>query len=140
MKIKALLFSVFLLSLNFGSLNAQNKTTETNTSEAESNADQLPEFPGGVVAMMNYVKANIKYPQRALDAKISGKCQLKFTVQPDGSIDEITVLDGMTGCPECEAEAIRVVKSMPKWKPGKLAGKPVALFYNLPISFSLPKK
>jgi len=90
--------------------------------------------------MMNYVKTHIKYPQRALDANISGKCQLKFTVEPDGSLTGITVLDGMPNCPECETEAIRVVKSMPKWKPGKLAGKPVALFYNLPVSFSLPKK
>lgn len=140
MKMKALFFSILFFSLNFGSLKAQSTHTETNTSEPEATTDQLPEFPGGIVAMMNYVKANIKYPQRALDAKISGKCQIKFTVEPDGTIDEITVLDGMANCPECEAEAIRVVKSMPKWKPGKLAGKPVALFYNLPISFSLPKK
>jgi protein TonB len=139
MENKAILFSLFV-TLSSVSLQAQSAHTETNTTEAESVADQLPEFPGGVMAMMNFVKSNIQYPQRALDAKISGKCQLKFTVQPDGSINEISVLDGMPNCPECEAEAIRVVKSMPKWNPGKLAGKPVSLFYNLPVSFSLPKK
>jgi protein TonB len=139
MENKVIPLSLFVL-LSSVSLQAQSAHTETNTTEAESVADQLPEFPGGVMAMMNFVKSNIQYPQRALDAKISGKCQLKFTVQPDGSINEISVLDGMPNCPECEAEAIRVVKSMPKWNPGKLAGKPVSLFYNLPVSFSLPKK
>jgi protein TonB len=135
MKLKVLLFYALVLLCSISQ--AQNNSSVTNDAES---ADALPEFPGGIMEMMNYVKTNIKYPQKALDAKISGKCQLKFTVEPDGSLTDITVLDGMPNCPECEAEAIRVVKSMPKWKPGKLAGKSVALFYNLPVNFSLPKK
>jgi protein TonB len=138
MKTKALLFSVLVFILNCTTSLAQNASTASG--DTESLADELPEYPGGVMEMMNFVKTNLKYPQKALDAKISGKCQLKFTVNPDGSLSDITVLDGMPNCPECETEAIRIVKSMPKWKAGRIAGKAVALYYNLPVSFSLPKK
>lgn len=138
MKTKLLLAG--LLVLFFSATQAQTVTTADNTgAAAELAADDSPEFPGGIVAMMEYVKANIKYPQRALDEKISGKCAVKFTVNPDGSLSDVTVLDGIKACPECDAEAIRVIQSMPKWKPGKIAGKPVSLYYNLPVKFSLPK-
>lgn len=137
---KTKLYIVGLLVLFFSATQAQTVTTADNTgAAAELAADDSPEFPGGIVAMMEYVKANLKYPERALNEKISGRCAVKFTVNPDGSLSDITVLDGIKACPECEAEAIRVVQSMPKWKPGKIAGKPVALYYNLPIKFSLPK-
>lgn len=134
------LFTAFLLItlLNTPALSQTESGSGGNVSSEAEN--EQPEFPGGVIEMMNYVKANLKYPQKALDAKISGKCQLKFTIEADGSLTDISILEGMPNCPECEAEAVRVVKSMPKWKPGKLAGKPVALYYNLPVRFSLPKK
>lgn len=138
MKTKLYLATLFVLF--FSAMPAQTVTTSDNTGPAaEVAANDSPEFPGGIVAMMEYVKANIKYPQRALDAKISGKCSVKFSVNPDGSLSDVTVIDGIKACPECDAEAIRVIQSMPKWKPGKIAGKPVALYYNLPIKFSLPK-
>ena len=139
MKLKLIILSI--LTLFFVTVNAQALPEETNTGgESGTVADELPEFPGGVVKMMEYVKANIKYPQRALDSKLSGKCNLKFTVNPDGSTSDVTILDGVANCPECDAEATRVVLSMPKWKPGKIAGKAVALYYNLPVKFSLPQK
>lgn len=138
--VKTKLYLLGLLVLFFSATQAQTVTTADNTgAAAELAPDDAPEFPGGIVAMMEYVKANIKYPQRALDAKISGKCSVKFSVNPDGSLSDVTVIDGIKACPECDAEAIRVIQSMPKWKPGKIAGKPVALYYNLPIKFSLPK-
>ena len=137
---KTKLSIVGLLVLFFSATHAQTVTTaDTQGPAAEIPFDDSPEFPGGIVAMMEYVKANIKYPQRALDAKISGKCAIKFTVNPDGSLSDVTVLDGIKACPECDAEAVRVIQSMPKWKPGKIAGKPVSLYYNLPVKFSLPK-
>jgi TonB family protein len=138
---KTKLHIIGLLVLFFSATQAQTVTSADNTgAAAELAADDSPEFPGGVAAMMEFVKANLKYPQRALDLKISGKCAVKFSVNPDGSLSDITILEGIKACPECEAEAIRVIQSMPKWKPGKIAGKPVALYYNLPIKFSLPKK
>ncbi|MBP7808885.1 MAG: energy transducer TonB [Bacteroidia bacterium] len=137
---KTKLFLAGLLVLFFSVTQAQTVTSTDNTgAAAELTADDSPEFPGGIVAMMEYVKANIKYPQRALDAKISGKCAVKFIVNPDGSLSDVTVLDGIKACPECDAEAVRVIQSMPKWKPGKIAGKQVSLYYNLPVKFSLPK-
>jgi periplasmic protein TonB len=102
--------------------------------------EELPEFPGGILEMMKYVREKIKLPQQVLDNKLYGKCYLKFLVKADGSIDEISVLKGVGGCPECDAEAIRVIKSMPRWKPGYIAGVPVALYYNLPVNFHNPVK
>jgi protein TonB len=124
-----------------GSISAQLAPYEEEGPSVQGEAsEELPEFPGGVVEMMKFVKANIKYPKRALESNISGKCALKFTVNADGSISDIMVLKSTPGCPECDEEAIRVVKSMPKWSPGKLAGKPVPLFYNLPVNFTVPAK
>ena len=106
---------------------------------AEAQNEQ-PEFPGGVIAMLKYIKANTKYPAAALENKKSGTCHVKFLVNANGTIGEVLVLDGIANCPECDAEAIRVVKSMPKWKPGKIAGKAVPLYYNVNVNFKLPKK
>lgn len=105
---------------------------------AEAQNEQ-PEFPGGIIAMLKYIKANTKYPASALENKKSGTCNVKFLVNVNGTISEVTILDGIDNCPECDAEAIRVVKSMPKWKPGKIAGKAVALYYNVNVNFKLPK-
>ena len=139
MKLKLIILSISILF--FGNANAQALPEETNTGgESVAVSDESPEFPGGVVKMMEYVKANIKYPQSVLDSKISGKCNLKFAVNPDGSTSDVTILEGVANCPECDAEATRVILSMPKWKPGKIAGKAVALYYNLSVKFPLPQK
>ena len=107
------------------------------SAEAEN---EQPEFPGGIIAMLKYIKANTKYPPAAIEAKKEGRCNVKFLVNMNGTISDVTVLDSVVNCPECNAEAIRVVKSMPKWKPGKIAGKAVALYYNVSVNFKLPKK
>lgn len=99
-----------------------------------------PEFPGGVIAMLKYIKTNTKYPATAVEAKKSGKCHVKFMVTEKGTVSDVTLLDGISNCKECNEEAIRVVKSMPKWKPGKIAGKAVALYYNVTVNFKLPNK
>lgn len=97
--------------------------------------EQQPEFPGGQSAMYGYLSKNIKYPAAASRANVSGKVFLTFVVNTDGSIQDVQVLKGLGfGCDE---EAIRVVKSMPKWKPGKQSGRAVRVKYNLPVSFVL---
>ncbi|MBK7666364.1 MAG: energy transducer TonB [Sphingobacteriaceae bacterium] len=99
--------------------------------------EEMPEFPGGAMEMMKYIQKNIQYPAMAREAGISGKCFLKFVVSGDGAISDVTILKGVAGCPDCDKEAMRVVKSMPKWKAGKQNGRSVSVFFNLPINFTI---
>ena len=94
-----------------------------------------PEFPGGMEALYKYLRENIKYPQLAKENNITGKVYVTFVVEKDGSIANPRVLKDIGG--GCGQEAIRVVKSMPKWSPGKQRGKAVRVQFNLPVSFNL---
>ena len=97
--------------------------------------EQMPEFPGGVEAMMQYVADNVKYPQEARDKNISGRVFVSFVVEKDGSVNEVKVMRGIGG--GCDEEAARVISAMPRWKPGKQKGKPVRVSYMMPITFKL---
>lgn len=99
--------------------------------------EEMPEFPGGVAEMAKFIQKNLQYPTMAREAGLSGKCFLKFVVNGSGTISDVTVLKGVPGCPECDKEAIRVVKAMPSWKGGKQNGRPVNVYYNLPINFRI---
>lgn len=105
--------------------------------EVFTKVEEMPDFPGGPMEMMKFIQTNIKYPKKARKANIAGKCWLRFVIDKYGAISSIEVLKGVAGCPECDAEAIRVVASMPLWKPGKQNGNPVSVFFNLPINFTL---
>lgn len=94
-----------------------------------------PEFPGGTDALYKYLAENIKYPQLARDNGITGKVYITFVVERDGSIANPKILRDIGG--GCGAEAIRVVKAMPKWTPGKQRGKAVRVQFNLPVNFNL---
>jgi len=87
--------------------------------------------------MMKYIQQNVQYPAMAREAGISGKVFLKFVVSENGDISNVEVLKGVPGCGECDKEAIRVVKSMPKWKAAKMTGRAVKCYFNLPISFKI---
>jgi protein TonB len=97
--------------------------------------EEMPSFPGGEEKLFKYLGENIKYPQMAKEANISGIVYVTFVVMEDGSIKNVKKLRGIGG--GCDEEAIRVVKSMPKWKSGKQRGKPVRVQFNLPIRFTL---
>ena len=97
--------------------------------------EQMPQFPGGEEALFAYLNKNIKYPAMAKENHITGTVYISFVVRSDGKISDVKVLRGISG--GCNEEAIRVVSSMPEWKPGKQAGKSVPVSYNLPISFKL---
>jgi TonB family protein len=99
--------------------------------------EQPAEFPGGQQAMKTYLSANLKYPVAAIEAGIQGKCYIKFVVSETGNISNVIVAKGVPDCPSCDAEAVRVVKSMPKWKPAMNSGKPVNSWYTLPVSFKI---
>lgn len=97
--------------------------------------EENPEFVGGEAELFKFLGKNIKYPPMAKDAGIKGVVYVNFVVYETGEIKDVKVLRGIGG--GCDEEAIRVVKSMPKWKPGKQRGKAVRVSYNLPIRFSL---
>ncbi len=97
--------------------------------------ESMPEFPGGMGALMKYLAQHIKYPPLAKESGIQGKVFINFVVEPDGSISNVKVLRGIGG--GCDEEAVRVVKNMPKWKPGMQRGKPVRVSFNLPVKFTL---
>ena len=97
--------------------------------------EEMPAFPGGEAKLMEYVAKNIKYPQIARETGIQGRVFVGFVVEPDGSVSNVKVLRGIGG--GCDEEAMRVVKSMPKWKPGKQRGKAVRVSYMLPVNFKL---
>ena len=97
--------------------------------------EEMPSFPGGEAKLMEFVGKNIKYPQIARETGIQGRVFVNFVVEPDGSVSNVSVLRGIGG--GCDEEAMRVVKSMPKWKPGKQRGKAVRVQYMLPVNFRL---
>ena len=97
--------------------------------------EEMPAFPGGEAKLMEYVGKNIKYPQIARETGIQGRVFVGFVVEPDGSVSNVKLLRGIGG--GCDEEAMRVVKSMPKWKPGKQRGKAVRVSYQIPVFFKL---
>lgn len=111
--------------------------TETVKQEPFTVVEEMPEFPGGQADLVKFLQNNINYPQVEKEAGISGKVYVKFVVQPDGNISDVTVLKGVNGGDGLSKEAVRVVKAMPKWKPGKQNGRTVPVYFNLPISFKL---
>lgn len=99
-------------------------------------AEQMPEFPnGGMVGVMQYLGKNIKYPATAQENGIQGRVTVQFVVNKDGSITDVKIVKGID--PNLDKEAMRVVANMPKWKPGKIGGKPVRVKYAIPVNFRL---
>jgi TonB family protein len=99
--------------------------------------EEMPRFPGGDSALIAYITQNTKYPEVAKANKIEGRVIIRFCVTDAGGIDRVSVLKGVD--PELDAEGIRVVKSLPKFKPGKQGGKPVNVWYMVPITFGSGK-
>ena len=97
--------------------------------------EEMPSFPGGEGKLLEYVAKNIKYPQIARETGIQGRVFVGFVVEPDGSVSNVKILRGIGG--GCDEEAMRVIKSLPKWKPGKQRGKAVRVSYQIPVMFKL---
>jgi|GEM_PF-3270400 len=117
--------------------NEQEKSETNHTEETKvySYVDQMPIFPGGESALMSYIANNLKYPSAAQDQGIQGLVMLRFVVTGTGEVGEIQVLKSLG--PSCDREAIRVVKSLPRFTPGRKQGKPVNVWFQLPIRFEL---
>jgi protein TonB len=130
---------IFLLA----SVMAITTTTFAQSAQQESPAqetvfrmvDQMPQFPGDLPA---FIAQHIKYPESALHNRVEGRVFLQFVVGPDGTVSGAKVLRGLNE--DCDKEALRLAAQMPKWKPGKHNGKPVSVYYTLPINFQLEEK
>ncbi len=114
---------------------SQNNESETSDIEVFVIAEKMPEFMGGKDSMLLFISKNIRYPLEAKEDNIQGRVFVNFVVGADGSIRDAKILRGVHKL--LDNEALRVVKSMPKWNPGEMKGKKVAVSYNLPVSFKL---
>jgi len=99
--------------------------------------EEMPEFPGGQLSLLKWVANNIKYPEVAAQNGVEGRVFVQFVVDKDGGISNALVSRGVDS--SIDNEALRVVNSLPKWKPGKQRGKPVRVAYTIPIKFELQK-
>jgi protein TonB len=97
--------------------------------------EDQPSFPGGESARMQYLQKNIEYPQMARESGIEGTVFVTFVVETDGTVTQVRILRGIGG--GCDEEALRVVRNMPKWNPGKQRGRSVRVQFNMPIRFKL---
>ena len=112
------------------------ETTNDSSDDVFMVVEDMPEFPGGMGELMNYLKQNVRYPAAAKEENVGGRVVAQFIVTEEGNIDNIVITRSIS--PELDEEAIRVIKAMPQWKPGRQRGKEVRVKYTLPIQFRLP--
>jgi TonB family protein len=105
------------------------------TENAFNVVEQMPEFPGGAVELMKFLSENVKYPEAAEKTGTQGRVIAQFIVEADGSITNVKVVKNVTE--ELDAETVRVINAMPKWKPGMQKGQPVRVKYTIPVTFRL---
>lgn len=125
-----ILTAILLCGLYSVHANGQEKKDETYVI-----VEDMPEFPGGEEALRKYISEHVNYPEIAKKNGIQGKVYVSFQVSKDGSVKDARVARGVD--PSLDKEALRVIKNMPKWKPGKQRGEPVNVAYTLPIQFKL---
>ena len=113
-----------------------NMQTQQSATKAYDVVEVMPKFKGGESAMMEFLMMNMKYPQAAVKAKQQGRAIVGFVVRKDGTVSDVHITKS-AGYAVLDEEAMRVVKSMPAWEPGKQKGKPVNVKYNVPITFRL---
>lgn len=99
--------------------------------------EQMPEFPGGELALLRHLAEHIKYPIPALDADVQGVVYVSFVVNKEGEVEDARILKGIGA--GCDEEALRVVRALPRWKPGEQRGRKVKVRFNVPVRFTLRK-
>lgn len=98
------------------------------------------EFPGGMDSLNAYIQERLVYPPTALEKKIEGICYLQFTISEIGLIMSVHIKKGIPNCPECDQEAIKIIRQMPRWKPASIEGQDVSSKFILPITFKLDQE
>ncbi len=117
---------------------ATKETIKQDPDEVFTIVEEMPSFPGGNEAMMKYIRDVQVYPKADRDNGVSGSCYIRFVVEKDGTISNVKILRGISGAQACDEEAVRIVKSMPRWSPGKQNGVLVRVQFNIPVKFTLP--
>lgn len=115
--------------------NAQKTVVSQTNQKVFDTVEQMPEYPGGMQAMIEFLQTNMKYPEDAAKQKVEGRVMVQFVVEIDGSVSDVHVAKQVF--PSLDAEAVRVVQAMPKWTPGKEKGRVVRVKYLLPIVFRM---
>ena len=141
MKKTVLLLGVMLFALN---IQAQIDIEKSNTTDCATTeqiydvqkVDKQPKFPGGTTSLQSYINRSLKYPQVSRENNSQGRVIVRFIINSDGTVTSPQVVKS-SGDFYLDMEAVRVIESMPKWKPGKHKGKPVCVYFTMPIVFSL---
>ncbi len=130
------LYTIVILFIFFTTINPITAQTDIkNTHQNTQVLDKLPEFPGGEGALMKYIASNVQYPKLAIEKKISGIVIVSFVVNEKGKVIEAKLTQKVSPC--LDKEALRVVNSMPKWKPGEKDNKPVKAIMQIPVNFRM---
>jgi protein TonB len=132
---KKLLLMSLMAMFGLTTVNAQKTVVAQKNQQVFDVVEQMPEYPGGMQALFEYLSQNVKYPEDAKAQKIEGRVIATFVVETDGSISNVEV--AKPAFPSLDAEAVRVLSGMSKWTPGKQNGKVVRVKYTVPINFSL---
>lgn len=109
----------------------------TNEDKPVYGVEQMPQFPGGDKELMKFIHDNLEYPKVAAEVGIEGRVTIRFVIARDGNITDVTVIRGLD--PSCDKEAVRIVKMMPRWIPGRQNGRNVPVYYTLPIVYKMKK-
>ena len=132
---KKLLLMSLMAMMGLTTVNAQKTVVAEKNQQVFDVVEQMPEYPGGMQALFEYLSQNIAYPEDAKQQKIEGRVIATFVVETDGSISNVEVVK--PAFPSLDAEAVRVLSGMPKWSPGMQSGKVVRVKYTVPINFNL---
>ena len=141
MKKIVLLFGLSLFTLNIQAQVGIEKSNATDSATTElvydiQNVDKQPKFPGGITSLQSYINRSLKYPQISRENNSQGRVIVRFVISSNGTVTNSQVVRS-SGDFCLDMEAVRVIESMPKWKPGKHKGKPVRVFFTLPVVFRL---
>ena len=132
---KKLIIMSLMVLFGLTTVSAQKTVVAQKNQKVFDVVEQMPEYPGGIQALFEYLSQNVKYPVDAEKQKVEGRVIATFIVETDGTINNVEVVKPVF--PSLDAEAIRVLSAMPKWTPGKQSGKEVSVKYTVPINFNL---
>ena len=132
---KKLIMMSLMAMFGLSTVSAQKTVVAQKNQQVFDVVEQMPEYPGGMQALFEYLSQNVKYPEDAEKQKIEGRVIAVFVVETDGSVSNVEVARPVF--PSLDAEAVRVLSAMPKWTPGMQSGKVVRVKYTVPINFNL---
>ena len=132
---KKLIMMSLMAMFGLTTVSAQKTVVAEKNQQVFDVVEQMPEYPGGPSALIEYLSQNVKYPEDAKQQKIEGRVLATFVVETDGSVSNVEVVK--PAFPSLDAEAVRLLSAMPKWTPGMQSGKVVRVKFTVPINFSL---